>query len=309
MNKSILTVAVAALALAGCTKNETVDVADSNVIGFANAFVGNPTKAVTEVKSENINHFYALATKNDEGLFNNELVSKNGDSWTYDNLEQWEEATYTFAAYSNGGTATTGDVISTATWNGTTLTIPDYEIAAKDLIVSISSTNIDQQNQKVVYQFEHALSMIKFTIKSELGDGDNAIEISNFTVSGLKDKATLTYTTAGKSSWTVPAEDETLSNGAPFNVTTTTAGESDPFVVIPQAVTDITVSFTATIEGMEPKTLTAKITDVWEPGFRYNYIATITGLNMDIIQFNEPTVSGWDDTEWTTGIDTPLTNN
>ena len=306
MKKSILTVAVAALALAGCTKNETVDVADSNVIGFANAFVGNPTKAVTEVKNDNIGHFYALATKNGNNLFGNELVYKNGESWTYDNLKQWEQGTYTFAAYSNGGTTTTGDVISTAKWDGTALTIPDYEIAAKDLIVSISSTDIDQQNQKVVYQFDHALSMIKFTIKSELGDGNNAITISNFTVTGLKDKATLTYTTAGKSKWTDPTEDETLSNGAPFDVTTTVQGTSDPFVVIPQSVTDITVTFTAAIEGMPSKTLTAKITDTWEPGFRYNYIATITGLNMDIIQFDKPVVSGWDDTDWNTGIDTPL---
>ena len=233
-------------------------------------------------------------------------MSKNGESWTYDNLEQWEQGTYTFAAYSNGGITTTGDMISAAEWDGTTLTIPDYEIAGKDLIVSISSTNINDQNEKVRYQFEHALSMIKFTIKSELGDGDNAITISNFTVTGLKDKATLTYTTANKSNWTVPSEDETLSNGAEFDVTTTDPGESDPFVVIPQSVTKMTVSFTATIEGMTPKILTAEINDTWEPGFRYNYIATITGLNMDIIQFDKPIVSGWDDAEWNTGIDTPL---
>ena len=309
MKKSILTVAVAALALAGCTKNETVEVADSNLIGFGEAFIGKPTRAVTEVETDNINHFYAFATKAGSELLANEQVVKNGEAWTYTNLQQWEASTYTFAAYSNGGTATTPDVISNATWDGTTLQIPDYEVAEKDLIVSISSTDIDQQNAKVLYQFEHALSMIKFTFKSELGDGENAIEISNFQVTGLKDKATLKYTTADKAQWTTPTDNETLSNDGNIDVTTTTPGESNPFVVIPQEVTGITVSFTATIEGMDSKTLTATIRDTWEPGFRYNYVATITGLEMDIIQFDAPQVSGWDNTEWNTGIDTPLTKN
>lgn len=309
MKRIYLFAAVTAIALAACTKTETTGVSEGNLIKFDNAFVGNPTKAdVEDLTKDNINHFYVFGTKTDEPqFFNNVQVTRNGSAWTYEGLKQWEASAYTFAAYSNGGTSTTGDKLENASWSSGSLTIPDYTVSQKDLVASISSTDINNTNQAVAFTFEHTLSMIKFTLKSTLGDGDNAITVSDFTVTGLKDKATLTYTASG-ASWDIPSDEKTLSNGD-ITVTTTTPGESDSFVVIPQSVTNMQVSFTATITGLEPKDLTATInnsSDAWKPGYRYNYVATITGVDMDVIEFTLTDITLWDDTDWNTPIDTPI---
>ena len=103
MNKRILTVAVAALALAACSKNETVEVADSNLIGFESAFVGNPTRAVTEIDNETIDHFMAYGAYGESNQIweNGQEVAPNANGeWTYSPLVPWEnEQTYKFAAY------------------------------------------------------------------------------------------------------------------------------------------------------------------------------------------------------------------
>ena len=80
-------------------------------------------------------------------------------------------------------------------------------------------------------------------------------------------------------------------------ITTTVPQASDEFVVIPQANSAITVSFTATV-GEDSKELTSTInlgTTGWECGKRYNYVATITASDMDYIEFAPPTVSDWVD--------------
>ena len=305
MKRIYLFAAVTAIALAACTKTETTGVSEGNLIKFDNAFVGNPTKAsVTDLTKDNISHFYVFGTKDaDNTFFNNVLVKKNGSAWTYEDLREWEAATYMFAAYSNGGTSTDGDQISNASWDGTNLTIPNYTVDQKDLVASISTSNINSTNSPVEFTFKHTLSMIKFTLKSTLGDGDNAITVSAFNVTGLKDNATLTYD--GTASWTEPSVSKELDNNE-ITVTTTVPGETDSFVVIPQTVSNMSVSFTATIAGFSPKNLTATIRDEWQPGYRYNYEATITGKNMDVIEFTLTDVTLWDDTDWDTPIDTPI---
>ena len=306
MKRIYLFAAVTAIALAACTKTETTGVSEGNLIKFDNAFVGNPTKAsVTDLTKDNISHFYVFGTKDaDNTFFDNVLVKKNGSAWTYEDLQEWKQATYMFAAYSNGGTSTDGVKIDNASWDGSNLTISDYTVDQKDLVASISTSDINSENSPVEFTFKHTLSMIKFTLKSTLGDGDNAITVSDFTVTGLKDKATLTYTASG-ASWGTPSDDKTLSNGD-ITVTTTTPGESDSFVVIPQSVSNMSVRFAATIAGFSSKNLIATISDEWQPGFRYNYEATITGKNMDVIEFTLTDVTSWDDTDLKTPIDTPI---
>ena len=306
MKRIYLFAAVTAIALAACTKTETTGVSEGNLIKFDNAFVGNPTKAsVTDLTKDNISHFYVFGTKNtDNAFFDNVLVKKNGSAWTYEDLQEWVTATYKFAAYSNGGTSTDGDQISNASWDGTNLTIPGYTVDQKDLVASISTSDINSTNSPVEFTFKHTLSMIKFTLKSTLGDGDNAITVSDFTVTGLKDNATLTYD--GTVSWTGPSASKELKNINEITVTTTVPGETDSFVVIPQTVSNMSVSFTATIAGFFPKNLIATISDEWQPGYRYNYEATITGKNMDVIEFTLTDVTLWDDTDWDTPIDTPI---
>lgn len=308
MKKSLLLMGLAVAAFTACTNEETIEVADSRMISFNGAFVGNATKAVTDVTTDNIKEFYVYGHKGATDIFNGEKVYESGaeGTWIYDNLQMWEASqTWDFAAYSDGGVAT-ASTTATVNWDGSALTITDYNASVqKDLVVSIASNagNLTSANEPVEFTFAHALSMIKFTIQSELGDDANAITISGFTVTGLNGQGNLTYN--GTATWDDLDTPATLSNAAEFTTESSAAGESDPFVVIPQTAT-LTVKFTATLNNGEgvnvTKNLQATITDAtWQPGLKYNYIATITGANMDIITFAAPKVTAWDETNWTTG--------
>lgn len=303
--KKVLFAALAGVAvLASCAKTEVVKTSDSVNIRFDNAYVGNPTKAGV-VTTATIDNFYVYATKTVDGatendFFNNEKVYLSNGVFVYDNLKIWEAATYKFAAYSNGGNAGVDGILSGVSFDGTNLTIADYNCdAVKDLVVSTKANSIDAANDPVQFTFAHALAMVKFTLKN--GIGNNDIEISNFSVTGVKNTADLTVAADNAISWSEVTGETTLLDPDGFTSTQAVAGESEEFVVIPRTVAqgadDLTISFTATItvDGAPvEKELTATIDDyAWEPGLRYNYVATITGTDLDVIEFDDPIVSEW----------------
>ena len=315
MKKRILTVAVAALALAACSKNETVEVADSNLIGF-NAFVGNATRAGLPVdqqfgSSRNISQFFVFGNTATETVFDEVRVYNQNNQWVYDELKQWQsEQTYKFVAYSvtdeNGLPAEHGT--ASFDYESHTLSIDDYDSNdnyQRDLVVAASTEDLNPNNVQVPFTFKHALAMIKFTLGSSLGD-KNPVEIKNFKVEGMHTTGDVTVTVGGATGaeativWTNQAAEDPA---VPFtdndwtNVTTTTPVASDEFVVIPQELSgNITVTFTVSVEGLSDKTLTATIANpTWEAGKRYNYTATITGLDLDVIEFAAPTVTDWAD--------------
>ena len=307
MKKFLIIAAAAGTVLASCAKTETVEVSDAKYIGFDSAWIGNPTKAVTEVTTANIKSFYVFGQKTPSGqgatdIFDNEEVyeSDTPNEWIYANREIWESgATYTFAAYSNGGTAENAGKLDNVLWDGTKLTISEYEASDKDLVASISATDLSLINNPVAFNFSHALAMVKFTIKSELGD---IMKISSFKVTGLKSKATLEFDSSA-ATWSNHNSDRTLNSDA-FEATVETPGVSDEFIVIPQDGVTLTVTFDAEFDGLQKKSLTATIANTsWDPGFRYNYVATVTGADMDIISFADPEVKYWDDTSWDTPIE------
>ena len=285
--KKVLFAALAGVAvLASCAKTEVVKTSDSVNIRFDNAYVGNPTKAGV-VTTETIDNFYVYATKTVGGatendFFNNEKVYLSNGVFVYDNLKIWEAATYKFAAYSNGGNSGVEGILSGVSFDGTNLAIADY-------------------NCPVQFTFAHALAMVKFTLKN--GIGNNDIEISNFSVAGVNNTADLTVAADNAISWGEVTGEATLSDPDGFTSTQAVAGESEEFVVIPRTVAqdedNLTISFTATItvDGEQvAKELTATIDDyAWEPGLRYNYVATITGTDLDVIEFDDPIVSEWAD--------------
>lgn len=307
MRKSLLLLGVAVAALASCTQNEVVDIAESNAIKF-DAFVGKTTKAaVTEVGNDNIKAFHVYGTKDGGStadFFNGDQVYESGTAnvWIYDNLKMWETGkNYTFAAYSNGGEKDAASTTSAVAWDGTNLTITDYNAGTeqKDLLVSIASnaSTVASQNDPVSFTFSHALALIKFTIKSDLGDGNNAVKISEFKVTGINSTADLTYSGSGIA-WTGYEVPQDLSSDD-FTTESSQPGVSDSFVVIPGELNvSFTVSFKATIgdgSSIPTKTLTANISNQnWTAGYRYNYVATITGADMDVITFADPEVTSWE---------------
>lgn len=299
MKKSLFVLGVAVAALASCTQSEVLDIAESNVIKFDNAFVGNTTKATVEqINTDGIEHFYVMGTKGGSSFFNNEKVYKKNDLWGYDDLKKWEAGTYAFAAYSNGGTTTQdGKIDSGVTFSSTDGLQISYTVDnddKRDLIMAYSTTDINATNAPIEFTFKHALAMIKFTLKSNLGD--NEVSISNFVVKSINNQGTATIKDDGVVAWTNQTGTENFGS-VDFTTTQATAGESDELVVVPQSGNSLSVEFTAKVtadQGEITKNLKATITTYdWQPGYRYNYTATITGTDMEVIEFSAPTVTEW----------------
>lgn len=305
MKHQVFLLAAVAAVAAGCTKSETVGSADGKWIRFDNAFVGNATKAITALDNEKITKMYVFGTStSDEDLFQNQEVKRQGDSWVYSPLVEYKSGeTYTFAAYSDGNNKINNGV----SWNGSEkkLSISDYSVSDEkqnDLVVSIASNveAVSNSNAKVAFTFSHALAKIKFTIKSELGD-DDPITITAFKVGVNHNMCTtgnLTFTNSDTPTSTWDTQDKAKGQlGANFTETaqTTAPSVSDELVVIPQEIGSLSISFKAKFgeEGKE-KNIQGTISSVdWEAGNCYNYTASITGKQMDVIQFDVPTVSEW----------------
>lgn len=305
MKHQVFLLAAVAVVAAGCTKSETVGSADGKWIRFDNAFVGNATKAITALDNEKITKMYVFGTStSDEDLFQNQEVKRQGDSWVYSPLVEYKSGeTYTFAAYSDGNNKINNGV----SWNGSEkkLSISDYSVSDEkqnDLVVSIASNveAVSNSNAKVAFTFSHALAKIKFTIKSELGD-DDPITITAFKVGVNHNMCTtgnLTFTNSDTPTSTWDTQDKAKGQlGANFTETaqTTAPSVSDELVVIPQEIGSLSISFKAKFgEEGEEKNIQGTISSVdWEAGNCYNYTASITGKQMDVIQFDVPTVSEW----------------
>lgn len=303
--KKVLFAALAGVAvLASCAKTEVVKTSDSVNIRFDNAYVGNPTKAtVNQIRKGQFDNFYVLAyTKENANFFNNEKVYQDNGVYTYDVLKKWaQNAGYHFAAYSNGGyNAETDGKLEGVTFANESLEIADYTVDnanRRDLVVAISTTDLESNNEPVGFTFQHALAMVKFTIINGLGN--NAIEITDFQVVDVPNTATMTLTKdAASVAWGATTAKTTFTS-EDFTSVANGEGESDEFVVIPSgAQTNLQITFTATVTPVsgdpstEPLTATIENYD-WKPGFRYNYEATITAQDMKYIEFADPEVTEW----------------
>lgn len=305
MKKAIIAaLSVGAMVLAGCAKTEVTDIPDSRYIGFDNAFIGNPTKAtVNQITKGQFDNFYVLAyTTDDANFFSNEKVYLKNDVYVYDDLKQWtQNAGYAFAAYSNGGyNAATDGVLTGVTFAKDELQIADYTVKnddKRDLVVSISDTDLETTNTPVAFTFDHALAMIKFTLNN--GVGDNDIQITDFTVKQVPNTATMTLNADGIKWGATSANTDFTS--ADFTSTQETAGESDEFVVIPvTSGVNLEIAFTATVTKTGGTQITNDLKSTiaaytWQPGYRYNYVATITGTDLNVIEFADPEVTPWED--------------
>lgn len=307
--------AAAVLTLGGCTKTETVNVSDANYIGFDNAFVGNPTKAIDEVTTDDIDHFMVYGGYQDNQIFTGVKVSKNSNGeWTYSPLQKWEDnQTYKFAAYY----PQTLTVTPTFDYSTGSLTFTDVVVNNTENQVDfiydesgeiLSGTN--SPRDKVPFTFEHMFSMVQFTIKSGFAE-DVVVGISDFKFYGMNSKSTLTGDAWAAATELIPVENAIVLKNGNAQAAEAPVDYVDNCVVMPQTFDEaiVKVEFTVTLtsteedggslenipDGDRMATIKAVIpADTWESGFRYNYIVTIDGQNLDYITFDEPEVSTWE---------------
>lgn len=321
MKKSLFLLGVAVAALTSCTNNEVMEVAENRAIGFS-SFVGNTTKAATEftgaATSADIYVIGYYGENNgtlDQPVFKNELGST---------LYYWNEGKdYIFGAYADGKAGKFDDVAFDAAKS--VLTFTDYTPSTKDLVAAVSDKveNVTAASQGAVsLSFKHMLAQVGFTFNTQVGQ-EYTLAISDIQIEKAIKTATGTYTKSGDAiDWQGTATDEgeasytyaaivDLANG-------TTNSNSEYNLVIPQAVSGIQVTFTASINGVgiDPAK-TRKITvplpttpvSKWTAGYKYNYTTTINAEDitdeLKPIQFTVEEIPTWEE-GGNTDLDVPV---
>lgn len=311
MKKSLFLLGVAVAALTSCTNNEVMEVAENRAIGFS-SFVGNTTKAATEftgsATSADIYVIGYYGENNgtlDQPVFKNELGST---------LYYWNEGKdYIFGAYADGKTGKFDDVAFDPAQS--VLTFTDYTPSTKDLVAAVSDKvqNVSSASQGAVsLTFKHMLAQVGFTFNTQVGQ-EYTLAISNIQIEKAIKKATGTYTKSGDAiAWDGSATGEGEASYAYTDIADLAGNEtktnSEFNLVIPQTVSGIQVTFTASISGVGiAPAKTRKITvplpttsvSKWTAGYKYNYTTTINAEDItdDLkpIQFTVEEIPTWEE--------------
>lgn len=290
MKKSLLMLGVAAAALASCTNEEVVNVAENRAIGF-NSFVDNNTRAVTDLTTAGLTKFYVFGDY-DKGasvaFSNTEVTGTSGGNYIPANPAYWQAGkTYEFGAYSNGNAKLGG-----VTFTNGTLTISGYNVDDENDLVAATQSGIAApaagEDKSVALTFKHLLSKVKFTFSTSAVPEAFRMEVSNLTFNGTKTDATCVFSnntistdwTGTSGAYTVPTLDDYAVTGG--------KASTEDILVIPQANTNITASFTVTIYDQKTDAqiatndFTASLNSTeWVEGNVYNYTATINPNQVD----------------------------
>lgn len=311
MKKGLMMLGVAAIALASCTQNEVVEVAESRAIEF-NTFVGKSTKAVNDLNEANkFTKFfiYGAFTKDEKTatVFDGDAATRDNDGaqWSYP-LEYWiDGGAYKFAAYSNGNSSATASFDEASG----KLTISDYIVGENDLVLvdEVSAAGAKSGNKPVGLTMKHLLSKVNFKFSTTYADN------LTVTISGLKINQAVNKGTHNDT-WT--PDDKTKADKYYDNVVATATGvESEECYLLPQSNTTLTAEFTATVTYEDGSIVAQKKfenvslnTTNWQEAYTYTYTATIKPENMtDGEVTTEPIVFTPSVGEWTDNGTTDIT--
>ena len=296
--KRLVMCGVAALALAGCTQSEVLNISSDRAIGF-DAYTGKGTRAVNDIigggSSSGFNKFivygsYAASDKNTV-VFDGVEVSYSS-SWTYTNEQYWQTGDYKFAAYSDGNSAfpeTDGPTASYTHDGG--LQIQNYVVGEKDLIfATIEKPGVDKSTYDgtpVNLTFSHLLSKVKFTFTNTFAD-NLKVEVSGLQIDNSNTKGNYSGT-----AWTDLSANTTpiIYDNKDVNAVDYTPEEC---YVLPQSTNELTASFTVTVKdalntivmsknftGDDAVSLNVANATKWQNGFAYNYTAELTPAVID----------------------------
>lgn len=277
MKKTLLFAGMAAL-LASCANQETVEMAQTNAIGF-NAYVGKVTKADATAETLSAFDVYGYYGTDTE-VFAGVGVNKSGSNWVISGDPAYWVANqvYNFAAVAPS---------TNASFSSNGLVLTDYTPSGDDdLIVAVTSpiTGKASGNEAVQLNFKHALAKVQLKLENV---GDQSV--SDVKLNGVISKGTLTATNeAGVAlSWAAGTDNQ--------NYNYTLASNTGALYVIPQTIGDnVKVSLTV---GTTPKEFTVKQANVgeWETGHVYTYTIDLTP-EQEKIEIEVGEVDEWDDT-------------
>lgn len=216
-------------------------------------------------------------------VFDATLVSRNGTTWTYDNIQRWQQGnSYQFYAIYPSFDAECGYESASCDQNGT-FTINNFDCSktgdeAVDLMTAVRSVECgtDGYPGKVSMPFQHELA--KVNIKATV-EGGNAI-VTKITFSGMKTGGNYTSTDR----WS-DTKSGSFINETRQPLDTKGVDLLGDMLLIPQNVNnDIKLKVEYILDGVvqqTPKEFTLPATvEKWEAGKSYRYTITFKGNNI-----------------------------
>lgn len=198
--KRFLACALAAIGMVACVSEDVVQLPKSDAISFANAFIGNSTRAAvdpstTEATLEAFDVWAYMTSVNGTVLVD-EDVELNGNIWEYDNIQYWTpNKNYFFAALAPMNSANWDLDASKATFGvgAGEVTFENID-GSEDLIYATASVTtpsqqvlLDKGMEAVKFQFQHLLSKVKFTFHNGFNTKNASIKVSNITMTAPKE--------------------------------------------------------------------------------------------------------------------------
>ena len=200
--KRFLICALAAVGMVACVSEDVVQLPKSEAISFADAFIGNSTRAVTaedpsttkaKLKAFDV---WAYMTSTDGIVLEGEnLTLTEKGSWYYFNTQYWTpKRNYFFAALAPMDSANWNLDTSKAVFDGGAGLVTFENIdGSEDLIYATASattpdreTLVDEGMPAVKFQFEHLLSKVKFTFHNGFKTDNARLVIENVKMTAPK---------------------------------------------------------------------------------------------------------------------------
>ena len=214
--KKVFIAILAAAAFAACNKAEVVESAPAAKIAFDNAFVDNATKAATDITKDNLNDFgvYGTVAKNSNSalIFNNQTVTKSGDTYTYSPVQYWiEGAQYTFSAYApyTGAKWAFTPADDKDAYNGT-LSFNNAAAQGEQDLLFASATRttpgtLDAAPTAVSFTFSHLLSKVVFKYTNGFTDKNITLNVYDVKINNAAAAGTISVTDGEAGVWSADA--------------------------------------------------------------------------------------------------------
>lgn len=279
MKKSLFFLCSVPMILASCSNDEVIDVAQSSAaVGFS-TFVNNSSRA-TDLDNDTFQSFDVWGVTTDPAnsatgltpVFNQQVVTKSGNDWTYSPLRYWVVGNdYRFSALAPSGL---NENILTVEQNldaettiseakgGLVITFNNQDAAAGvDLCYAFAKAiNVTATQPMVSLEFSHMLSRVKFTFKNTFAAEGSLIRVQNIKITNATAEATINKVD-GDDTWSSPegtfgitfSTDRNNSNGLIQNTSYVPGGGSSYVTTAHQYLIPLTgettyqLSFTVTL--------------------------------------------------------------
>ena len=199
--KRFLICTLAALGMVACVSEDVVQLPKSDAISFADAFIGNSTRAVvaedpstTKATLEAFDVWAYMTSLNGTVLLDEDVELKGG-SWDYENTQYWTpNRNYFFAALAPMNSDNWELYTSNAVFDGGAGLVTFENIdGSEDLIYATASvttpdkqTLLDEGMEAVKFQFQHLLSKVKFTFYNGFLTNNATLKIENIKMTAPK---------------------------------------------------------------------------------------------------------------------------